>query len=80
MIIVWLKLFSCGCLIFLGIDGASVEVSVQGGCTRERVINEASEEGFDEPASGYRQGAVPRTQRQRADLGAFPHQEDPSEG
>ena len=79
MTIVWFKLALCGCLLFLGSDGASVEVSVQGGCTRERVINEASEEGFDEPASGYRQGAVPRTQRQRADLGSLPYQEDPSE-
>ena len=80
MIIVWLKLFLCGCLIFLGSDGANVEVSVQGGCTRERVINEASEESFNEPASGYRQGAVPRTQRQRADLGSLSHQDNSSEG
>jgi len=80
MIIVWFKLLLCGCLLFLGSDGASIEVSVQGSCTRERVIYEASQEGFDEPASGYREGAVPRAQRQRADLGAFPHQEDSGEG
>ena len=80
MTIVWFKLALCGLLLLLARDGANVEGYLQGGCTRERVINEASEEGFDEPASGYRQGAVPRTQRQRVDLGSLPYQEDPSEG
>ena len=77
MIIVWFKLFVCGCLLFLGSEMAPASKSLYTEVARESGL---STKQAKKVLTSLQVVIARELSQGRADLGAFPHQEDSGEG